>query len=92
MKRYKIPNASKLKEAIGLMKNPTEAHKVQLIASVWNTEERKHSNKRFHVYVDLGRKACLLRKERGDLVALGDMHLTRTREFVKGLVETNESS
>lgn len=92
MKKYEIPNASKLKESMELMKNPIDAHKVQLIASVWSTEERKGSNKRFRVLIELGRKACLCRLSGGDMIVLGEMHLGKTREFVKGLKETNESS
>lgn len=91
MKRYEISNATKLKEAISLMKDPAEAHKVQSIATVWSIVERQGSNKRFHVFIDLGRKACLHRKVGNDLIMLGEMQLGKTREFVKGL-EENENS
>lgn len=92
MKRYEIPSASKLKEAIVLMRNSTEVPKATAVAKVWSIEERKGSGKHFRVYVELGRKAQLFRKVGSESLFLGDMHLTRTREFVKGLKETNESS
>lgn len=90
MKRYEIPNAAKLKEAIPLMKDPVEAHKAQSVATVWSIVERQGSNKRFHVFIDLGRKACLHRKVGNDLIMLGEMRLGKTREFVKGLEESED--
>lgn len=90
MKRYEIPNAAKLKEAIPLMKDPVEAHKAQSVATVWSIVERQGSNKRFHVFIDLGRKACLHRKVGNDLIMLGEMRLVKTREFVKGLEESED--
>lgn len=92
MKVYIIPNASKLKEAIELMKNPVEAKKAKSVATVWSVTERRGLTKSFKVYVEVGRKAQLLRRADNELIVLGDMHLPRTREFVKGLIETNESS
>lgn len=92
MKKYEIPNASKLKEAIPLMKDPVEAHKAQSVATVWSVMERKGFPKHLYVYIELGRKARLIRMASGDLIVLGEMHLGKTREFVKGLNETNESS
>lgn len=92
MKKYEIPSASKLKEAIELMKNITEAQKARSVATVWNVMERKGFQKHLHVHIELGRNAVLVRRTRDGPIVLGDMHLTRTREFVKGLDETNESS
>lgn len=92
MKRYEIPSASKLKEAIELMKNPEEMQKAKSVATVWSVMERKGFQKHLHLHVELGRSAVLVRRTQDGPIILGDMHLTRTREFVKGLVETNESS
>lgn len=91
MKKYEIPSASKLKEAFVLMKEPARATKVLNMSIVWNTEERKGSGKRFDVYIELGRNARMVQRTNGKLIDLGDMHLTRTREFAKGLSEIEDS-
>lgn len=90
MKRYVIPNAEKLKEAIGLMKNPNEAEKAKAVATVWSVMERKGVQAHLRVCIELGRSAVLVRYTPNDSIILGDMHLNRAREFVKGLVECNE--
>lgn len=91
MKQYEIPSASKLKEAIPLMKDPAEAHKVQSVATVWSVMERKGFQKHLHVHIELGRNAVLVRRTHDGPIILGDMHLTRTRAFVKGLKEYENS-
>lgn len=90
MKKYEISSASKFKEAILLMKDPVEARKAQSVATVWSVMERKGIQVHLRVCIELGRSAVLVRYTPNDSIILGDMHLNRAREFVKGLVECNE--
>lgn len=92
MKQYEIPNAAKLKEAIALMKNPGEAEKVKAVATVWSVMERKGIQAHLRVTIELGRSAVLMRHTPNNSIILGDMHLKRAREFVKGLVECDENT
>lgn len=92
MKIYNIPDATTLKQAIELIKTPSEAQKAKSVATVWSVMERKGKTHNLTVYIEMSRKARLIRKAEDNLIVLGDMHLTRTREFVKGLKETHENS
>lgn len=92
MKIYIIPDATTLKQAIELIKTPAEAQKAKSVATVWSVMERKGNPHNLTVYIEMSRKARLIRKAEDNLIVLGDMHLTRTREFVKGLKETHENS
>lgn len=92
MKKYAISDATTLKQAVELMKTPEEAQKAKSVATVWSVMERKGKPHNLTVYIEMGRKARLIRKAEDNLIVLGDMHLTRTREFVKGLKETHENS
>lgn len=91
MKIFDIPNASKMKEAVELLKSQSDRQKAQSITTVWSSMERKGFQKHLTVYVELGRSAVLIRRTQNERIILGDMHLTRTREFVKGLEENDEN-
>lgn len=87
MKRFLIPDAEALKTAAKLLKDASERRQAQNVATVWSAMQRKGMGKNLVAYIELGRKATLLRESGGTPINLGDMQLTKTREFVRDLKE-----
>lgn len=90
MKIYRISNSEQLKTAAQYMKTTNLVRKVQDVAMVWSSLERKHPGEPLPITItmELGRSAVLFKECNGDKVPLGPMYVIGAREFAKELIET----
>lgn len=89
MKAYLINSASKMKEAVELMKWQSDALKVQAFAKVWSAEERKANGKADRIYarIEVGRNVQVFKVIGTEVSLLGTMQRNAVPGFVKGLEE-----
>ena len=89
MKAYLIKSASKMKEAVELMKWQVDAAKADRFAKVWSAEERKQTGKadRMSARIEIGKSAQLFQIIGTDVTLIGTMSLPAAKNFVKELEE-----